>query len=173
MNTALTLIKRGISTSGISQAWADLGAGTGLFTKALSTLLPEGSTIYAIDQDSKALAGIVSASPHVVLKKISMNFVNDQLKLEPLDGIVMANALHFVSDKKSFLIKIKQALKRSAHVVIIEYDHESPNAWVPYPISYQSLEKLANDVGAPSIEKIGLTPSKYGEANIYSALLSF
>ena len=35
--------------------WADLGAGDGAFTLALADLLPEGSTIHAIDRDRSAL----------------------------------------------------------------------------------------------------------------------
>jgi ubiquinone/menaquinone biosynthesis C-methylase UbiE len=172
LSTAITLIKKGVIDSKAGQVWADLGAGTGLFTKALSALLPNGSTIYAIDRDSKAISGIVISTGQVILKKIAMDFVHDQLKTEHLDGILMANALHFVREKSSFLKKVKQTLKASGKIIIIEYNREHSNAWVPYPISYQSLEHLAHDVGA-EVEKIGSTPSKYQEANIYSALLTF
>lgn len=173
LSTALALIKKGISTSTESQVWADLGAGTGLFTRALSNLLPVGSTIYAIDRDSKAIAGITISSDKIILKKISTDFVNDPLELEPLDGILMANALHFVRDKELFLRKIQRTLKAAARIVIIEYDREASNRWVPYPINYRSLTNLATNVGFRSIQQIGSTPSKYGEANIYSALLAF
>lgn len=173
LSTAITLIKNGVPRSKEAQVWADLGAGSGLFTTALSTLLPDGSTIYAIDKDRKAMSHIDIPSLKVVVKKIAMDFVNDPLETEQLDGILLANALHFVSNKLSFLKKVKQSLKPSAKIVIIEYDREESNSWVPYPITYHSLESLAHDVGAVSIEKIGSTPSKYNEATIYSALLSF
>ena len=173
LNTAVTLIKKGVGTSNASQVWADLGAGTGLFSIALSTLLPEGSTIYAIDKDRKAVEGIVIPSQGIELKKIAMDFLNDPLETELLDGILMANALHFVHDKLSFFKKVKQILKPSAKIVIVEYDREKSNTWVPYPISYLSLERLSHDLGVESIDKIGSTPSKYHGANIYSALLSF
>jgi ubiquinone/menaquinone biosynthesis C-methylase UbiE len=173
ISTAITLIKKGVTGSSLGQVWADLGAGTGLFTKALSTLLPEGSTIYAVDKDRTAVEGIVIPSNKVILKKTILNFLNDPLEIEHLDGILMANALHFVNNKFAFFKKITQCLNPSAKIVIIEYDREKSNAWVPYPISYRSLELLANDLQAGSIEKIGSTPSKYHEANIYSALLTF
>ena len=173
LSTAITLIKKGVTGTKQAQVWADLGAGTGLFTTALSTLLPDGSTIYAIDRDQKAIENIVIPSHKMILKRIAMNFVNDPLETEHLDGLLMANALHFVSDKLSFLKKVKQTLKPSAKFLIIEYDREKSNPWVPYPISYRSLEQLANNLGAASIEKIGSTPSQYNEANIYSALLAF
>lgn len=170
LSTAISLIKKGVTTSD-PQVWADLGAGTGLFTKALSTLLPVGSTIYAIDRDRKAIERISTPSKSVLLKKIALDFVNDAFEIEPLDGILMANALHFVDEKLSFIKKVKQTLKSSGKIIIIEYDREKSNPWVPYPTSYQSLKILAHNSGL-SIEKIGSTPSKYQEAEIYSALLS-
>ena len=173
LSTAITLIKKGVTGSKEAQVWADLGAGTGLFTTALSTLLPDGSTIYAIDKDRNAIANIVISSHTVILKKIAMDFVGDQLETEHLDGLLMANALHFVSNKLSFLKKVKQTLKPSAKILIVEYDREKSNPWVPYPISYRSMEHLAHELEVASIEKIGSTPSKYHEANIYSALLTF
>ena len=173
LSTAIMLIRKGVTTSNNAQAWADLGAGTGLFTRALATLLPDGSSIYAIDRDAKALRGIAVPSRDVSIKKIALDFVIDALDIEGLDGILMANALHFVSDKPSFLKKMKQSLKPTAKIIIIEYDRENPNTWVPYPISYEGLGKLARNSGATSVQKIGSTPSKYHGANIYSALLSF
>ncbi|HEX6890397.1 MAG TPA: methyltransferase domain-containing protein [Chryseolinea sp.] len=172
LSTAITLIKNGIPTSPKPQTWADLGAGSGLFTKALSTLLPGGSTIYAIDQETKALDNIALPSKDILLKKMTIDFVNDPIEMEPLDGLLMANALHFVRDKADFITKIRQNVKPSAKIVIVEYDSEKPNYWVPYPISYQSLQHFAGEVGLASILKIGSTPSKYHGANIYSAVLT-
>jgi len=172
LSTAITLIKNGIPPSSIPVTWADLGAGSGLFTKALSTLLPDGSTVYAIDQETKALNNIALPSREILLKKMTIDFVNDPIVTEPLDGVLMANALHFVRDKSAFMKKIKQAIKPSAKIMIVEYDRDTPNPWVPYPVSYQSLQHLADEVGLASISKIGSSPSKYHGANIYSAVLA-
>jgi ubiquinone/menaquinone biosynthesis C-methylase UbiE len=171
LSTAITLIKNGLPPSAIPQTWADLGAGSGLFTKALSTLLPDESTIYAIDQETKALNSIVLPSGKILLKKVTIDFANDPIVVEPLDGVLMANALHFVRDKFAFIGKIKKAVKPSAKIVIVEYDRDTANPWVPYPISYKSLQRLAGVSGLGSIAKIGSTPSKFHGADIYSALL--
>jgi ubiquinone/menaquinone biosynthesis C-methylase UbiE len=171
LSTAITLIKNGILPRGIPQIWVDLGAGSGLFTKALSTLLPDESIIYAIDQETKALNSIVLPSGKILLKKVTIDFANDPIVVEPLDGVLMANALHFVRDKFAFIGKIKKAVKPSAKIVIVEYDRDTANPWVPYPISYKSLQRLAGVSGLGSIAKIGSTPSKFHGADIYSALL--
>src|ERR1700730_13739469 len=78
--------------------WADLGCGTGLFTRALAELLPPGSTIYAVDERAEALKKIQDSSRQHIIR-IKPNFVDDDLSLARLDGLLMANSLHFVKDK--------------------------------------------------------------------------
>src|SRR5271169_2859486 len=76
--------------------WADLGAGTGAFTLALAELLGPSTVIHAVDRDARALrslAGTVEAKfPRV--STIHADF-SDEVPLPPLDGILMANSLHF------------------------------------------------------------------------------
>src|SRR5687767_11073703 len=83
--------------------WADFGSGTGLFTKALATLLMPGSKIYAIDQKADAFKTDAIVND-VSFEKITTDFTA-ALSISDLDGIMMANSLHFVSDKVDFLKK--------------------------------------------------------------------
>ena len=60
---AVGLISSGRLTNSPGPAtWADLGCGDGTFTLALASLLPAGSTIYAVDQDAAALRALPEAS---------------------------------------------------------------------------------------------------------------
>ena len=85
--------------------WADLGCGSGTFTLALAELLPPGSTIEAIDLrpgiKPQTTAGGVTIIPRVA------DFVADDLALNGLDGILMANSLHYVRDKPALLQKLR------------------------------------------------------------------
>ena len=73
--------------------YADLGCGDGLFTQALGQMLAPKSTLYAVDKDERALKH-VSVTTGIELKKIALDFVNEQLPLKNLSGILMANSLH-------------------------------------------------------------------------------
>jgi trans-aconitate methyltransferase len=152
------------------QVWADLGAGKGLFTNALSKSLAPGSTIFAIDTDKEALNKI-EVSKHVSLQLINADFVNDALVLESLHGVLMANSLHFVKDKHSFLKQLKLKLKSEGKLILVEYDMDKPNPWIPYPMSFISLQALAVKTGFHTVNKIGEEPSVYNRANIYAALI--
>ena len=91
--------------------------------------------------------------------------------VEPLDGILLANALHYVKDKIKFMKAARVSLKPQGRMVIVEYNMEKSNPWVPYPISYSLLEQTYAHMGFTSISRIGSTPSKYNRAEIYSAVL--
>jgi ubiquinone/menaquinone biosynthesis C-methylase UbiE len=153
-----------------SAVWADLGCGTGLFTQALVSLLQPGSKIYAVDQNKQALQQIPTP-PTIGIEKIAANFVTDPLPLKDLDGILMANALHFVKDKTGFLRTIAGYCKPNAALLIVEYDMDTPNTWVPYPLSFTSLESLFRKAGYKTVEKIHSTPSVYNRSLIYGTFI--
>jgi ubiquinone/menaquinone biosynthesis C-methylase UbiE len=170
--TALHLIEKGIDLKSHSQYWADLGAGTGLFTKALASLLPAGSTLLAIDRDASALNRIDGIPKEVQLIKKQDDFTQTDFGSQLFDGLLMANSFHFVADHKEFLHRMKRSLKPDARIIFVEYDMDSPNTWVPYPISFASLRKRSTAFGFSSVVKLEEVPSIYHRASIYSAIAS-
>jgi trans-aconitate methyltransferase len=167
IETAVDLIKEGVMSSS-QQTWADLGAGQGMFTKALSTCLSAGSTIYAVDKDGAALRSI-TIEPTITLHTFQKDFVKDALDL-PLDGILMANALHFVENQLAFIQRIRKNLKPAARMILVEYNTDHGNRWVPYPMSYATLQTFSREAGFASVEFLHEVPSAY-QGSIYSALL--
>jgi hypothetical protein len=92
------------------------------------------------------------------------------LTLPILDGLVAANSLHFVGRKQQ--LDVVAAL--AAHVapggrfVVVEYDADHGNPWVPHPFSYPSWERLAASAGLTGTRRIGRVPSRFLDG-IYSA----
>jgi trans-aconitate methyltransferase len=151
------------------QIWADLGCGEGLFSQALSHLLKPGSHIYAVD---KIKPGTIPSFNNVLIESSIYDFVKDDLVFPPLDGILMANSLHYVSDKRSLLNKLMLLLKPTAGFIIVEYDTDTPiKNWVPYPMSFESLQIFFGQLGYKTIIPIGKRASVYGRANLYSVLI--
>ena len=54
-------------------------------------------------------------------------------------------------------------------LVFIEYDMDVPNPWVPYPLSFATLQQLIKSMGLPSLQKVGQRKSIYQRANIYAS----
>jgi ubiquinone/menaquinone biosynthesis C-methylase UbiE len=152
--------------------WADLGAGEGAFTLALAELLPAGSTIHAIDRDGGALAELgrqyLQRGYRHDLHARQADFTHD-LGLGGLDGIVMANSLHFVRDKAPVLARVRGMLKPEGRLLLVEYDTDRGNTWVPYPLSFETWRTLASQSGFAEPRLLATHPSRFLR-RIYSAM---
>lgn len=166
LQEALSLIQHTVPQQ--VTAWADLGCGDGLFTNALSQLLHEKSLVYAVDKNKRAL-NQVTVKPGIHFKKFELDFVNDELPFKDLSGILMANSFHFVKNKHAFINKLFNSLDKEGYFVIVEYDTDVANTWVPYPVSFNNL-KIFFQAFKCVIEKLNTVPSRYN-GNIYSALV--
>jgi ubiquinone/menaquinone biosynthesis C-methylase UbiE len=148
--------------------WADLGCGEGTFTLALATLLPQGSVIHAIDQDTTKLRRIPPKHAGCMIHKHAMDFTMP-LPVASLDGVLLANAIHFVDDKLAFVRDVEASLVQQ-RFLIVEYDTETANPWVPYPLSRAAFVRLFRDAGYDTIEFLGSRHSVYRSAEIYGAI---
>src|SRR5260370_35375835 len=90
-----------------AQTWCDLGCGTGTFTLALATLLPPGSVIHAIDKDEKSLSQIPDRYQEVTIRKEVVDLREGDLSLPALDGVLMANFLHFIEHQGDFVESLR------------------------------------------------------------------
>jgi len=152
--------------------WADLGSGRGAFTLALADLIGPGGEIYSVDIDKGALREQERAMrpqfPSVTIHYLVADFTQ-RLDLPPLDGVVMANALHFVRQKDQVIQLIRSYLKPDGRFILVEYNVDRGNLWVPYPISYSTWEGLARRNGFVFTRLLARVPSRFlGE--IYSAV---
>jgi ubiquinone/menaquinone biosynthesis C-methylase UbiE len=158
----VTLLRKGIVQTG--GVWADLGAGDGAFTLALAELIGESGTIYAVDRDQGALRRLARAMqgefPKVALHCLVGDF-DQPLELPPLDGIVMANSLHFIRNKESTLARIRGYLKPAARLLLVEYNSDRGNPWVPYPLAYPTWERLSHANGFRHTELLATYPSRF------------
>jgi ubiquinone/menaquinone biosynthesis C-methylase UbiE len=170
LNEAIRLIRGGVDDTIQNQRWADLGAGEGLFSRALASLLPDGSQVIAVDNDARALSKIPDDIGQVKLQKITTDFITRDLNLDSLNGLLMANSLHFVKDKSALLLKLKQKIM-NGRFVVIEYERDDSNPWVPYPLNYDGLFALATSVGFQQVVKLATAPSQYHQGGMYSALV--
>jgi ubiquinone/menaquinone biosynthesis C-methylase UbiE len=149
--------------------WADLGCGTGTFTRALAELVGVGSNIHAVDRDARALASIPAT--HEGARIITYHADFDAFALAPasLDGVLLANSLHYVRTPAALLDRVARALTRLGRCILVEYDIETPIApWVPFPLSMKAARDLFRDAGLPVLEPLTTRPSLYGRGPLYS-----
>ena len=169
LSDAIDLIKDGVEMKGDPQVWADLGAGSGLFSKALANLLPGNSIIYPIDI-SDVVQEISVPDSRVQIRPLQMDMTTSKLDT-PLNGVLMANSLHFIKDKRAIIERWARTLKSAGRIIIVEYDL-TQNPWIPFPVSFNHLQNLMNDLGFKQFLKLAEKPSLYNHSMIYSVLVS-
>jgi len=157
----VNLIKKAGKFEGI---WAELGSGSGAFTLALRDLGGDEIIIYSIDKDKYSLEiqkqEFDHKFPNSNIKFKQADF-NTELDLPKLDGILLANSLHYVKNQLNFLVNLKKYLKSQSKIIIVEYNSSEGNIWVPYPLTYQKLKSYLEQVGFSNIFKLGSIPSKF------------
>jgi ubiquinone/menaquinone biosynthesis C-methylase UbiE len=165
VNDAVTLIRDAVGNS--TGVWADLGAGSGTFTRALARVLDARSTIYAVDDDVNAVAalrGLASASPTRIIPveaDFTRSFELPALGDELLDGILLANSLHFVPNAERVLTHLARRVRAGGRVIVVEYDRRAPSRWVPYPIHASRWPQLATSAGFTGAAITATRPSAY------------
>ena len=145
--------------------YADFGAGGGAFTLALRELIGSDATIYAVDDQRSSLAELESnhrarfnSSRNLILLKDDFSL---SLSLPPLDGIVMANSLHFFKDKEKLLRHVRGFLKPNGALLIVEYNVDVGNMWVPYPMSFNVCRVLVKRAGFTEPRLLARMPSSF------------
>jgi trans-aconitate methyltransferase len=149
--------------------WADLGSGSGAFTLALAELLAPGSTIHAMDRDGSTLRKIPPAHEGVIITTHRGDFTKHDWPFTKLDGILMANSLHYVDDHAAFIRACEPHMTSPRRFLIVEYDTDQPNRWVPYPLSQARLIALFRAAGYSTIRILRSRPSVFRRAPLYSA----
>ena len=170
------LLRGGVVPAGPEGAtWADLGSGSGAFTLALADLLGPGGRIVSVDRDGGALreqaAAMAARFPRTELRQVTADFTSGLGAVVgpgELDGVVMANSLHFQADHRAVVRTIAGFLRSGGRFVLVEYDADRGNPWVPHPLSFETWCRVAVDAGLTEPRLLGRVPSRFLGA-IYSA----
>jgi ubiquinone/menaquinone biosynthesis C-methylase UbiE len=167
------LIEAGIERNS-GGVWADFGAGSGAFTLALRDLAGPDVDLIAVDRDRAGLQILRTTMerrfPGTRLRLLEGDMAG-HLALPLLDGIMAANAIHYIPrrDHVALLQRMKEYLRPEGRLIAVEYDAETGNRWVPYPMSYSAFQELALAAGFMKPVLLGTRPSRW-LAPLYAAL---
>jgi len=116
-------VVRGLPIPSKSSVIADIGAGSGYFTRRLAAEVPEGR-VYAVDVDStfeqyllenREAWGTPNIEPRLAL------YEDPLLPAGEIDLVFTANTYSYIRDRTAYFQKVRSALKPSGRLAIVDF----------------------------------------------------
>ena len=153
-----TLARLGL---GDGMTFADIGAGTGIFTTAAAARTR--ATIFAVDPSASMREIIEEKKSQLDLQQVEILSDVAQLQEQSVDLSLLCTVLHEIHAQESFLAQIASCLKPSGRLAVIEF-HKQPTLYGPPPeirISPEDVLRLAAHAGFVESERFALGESYY------------
>jgi ubiquinone/menaquinone biosynthesis C-methylase UbiE len=106
------------------QSVADVGAGTGLFTRLFAEEVKNDGTVYAVDIAQKFLDHIAASAKRQNLKNIKTILGTDVsagLKDESVDAVFICDTYHHFEFPQRMMTSLHRSLKTGGRVVLIDF----------------------------------------------------
>jgi ubiquinone/menaquinone biosynthesis C-methylase UbiE len=125
------------------QRIADIGAGSGLFTRPLAHKVGSKGVVYAVDVDAELIKHVEKTARQQQLTNIRMILApeSDPKLPEPVDLIVIIDTLHHIASQPAYLKGLKRYLRRGGRIAIIDFSHE-------WPAGHEKMKYTLDDLEA-------------------------
>ena len=139
---------------------ADIGAGSGLFTRALAKAVSPGGTVYAVDiqQDLLDYINQRDEQEHIQnVKTVLGEFSDPKVPARNVDLALINDVLHHIENRAAYLKALGTYIKNSGRIAIIEMNKDDPNtAHKNQPellVSRQDIDRWMSDAGFRQIQE--------------------
>jgi arsenite methyltransferase len=116
---------------------ADLGAGSGYFTRRFVEAVTETGKVYVIDIEPEALKYVEDSLVHMH-RSFEAEFIlarpdNPKIPLESVDVVFICNTYHHLENRGEYFKNVKSSLKPSGRVAIVDFYHDDRSGEVGFP----------------------------------------
>jgi ubiquinone/menaquinone biosynthesis C-methylase UbiE len=116
---------------------ADLGAGSGYFTRRFVEAVGETGKVYVIDIEPKALKYVEESLVHMQ-RPFNAEFIlarldDPNIPVESTDILFVCNTYHHLEDRTEYFRKVRSSLKQGGRLVIIDYYHDDRSGDLSFP----------------------------------------
>jgi ubiquinone/menaquinone biosynthesis C-methylase UbiE len=118
-------------------AVADLGSGSGYFTRRFVTAVTETGIVYAIDVEQAMLAYAEESITRLQIPYTARFILAppDNPKLPPgsVDLIFLCNVYHHLADRPTYFSTVKPALRAEGRIAVVDFYHDARSGDVGFP----------------------------------------
>jgi ubiquinone/menaquinone biosynthesis C-methylase UbiE len=116
---------------------ADLGAGSGYFTRRFVEAVTETGKVYVIDVEPQALKYVEESLVHM-RRPFEAEFIlavpNDpKIPAESVDLIFVCNTYHHLEDRTTYFRNVKASLTPGGRVAIVDFYHDERSGELGFP----------------------------------------
>ena len=139
---------------------ADIGAGSGYFTRRIAPAVGATGVVWAIDIAPEVLEYLEARARREGLDNIRVQRVqpdDPQLPASGVDTILMVDTLHYVKERAAYAKKLRAGLAPGGRVVVIDFLPKPPEErpWGPPPEQKMSREEVD-----AAMAEAGLVPAR-------------
>ena len=131
---------------------ADLGAGTGYFTRYLSAAVGATGTVFAVETEPNMVAKLRERSEHEQTKNVTpvlASFDHPRLPSRAVDLVLIVDTFHHIDDRLPYLRRLAEMLKPGGRVVIVDWEKRD------LPVGPPADHKLAREQVVSEMESAG------------------
>ncbi|MBS1791474.1 MAG: class I SAM-dependent methyltransferase [Acidobacteria bacterium] len=134
---------------------ADIGSGSGLFTRPLAKQLGAKGIVYAVDIDPELLKHVekTAAEQHLMNIKPILAAEDDPKLPEKVDLIVIIDTLHHIANQPTYLKGLKKYLKAGGRIALIDFSKTWPAGHEKMVYKVEDLDGWMKAAGYKQIEK--------------------
>lgn len=134
---------------------ADIGSGSGLFTRPLAKQAGAKGVVYAVDIDPELIKYVEKTAVEQKLTNIKtiLGGEADPKLPEPVDLIVIIDTLHHIANQPTYLKGLKKYLKPNGRIALIDFTKTWPAGHEKMIYTVNDLDGWMKGAGFKQIEK--------------------
>jgi ubiquinone/menaquinone biosynthesis C-methylase UbiE len=128
---------------------ADIGAGSGLFTRPIAQAVAPGGTAYAVDIDAGLLTIIARSAREQNLANIEtvLAAAHDPKLPQPVDVMFICDALHHIPHQAEYLKGLRKYLKPGGRIAVIDFSERWPDGHESMAFTLMQLDAWMRAAG--------------------------
>lgn len=135
---------------------ADIGAGSGYFTRRLAARVPEGR-VYAVDIDSEFEAYVRTnreswGTPNI--EPIMGHYDDPKLPAASVDLVLSVNAYAYIRDRPAYFGRVRQALRPGGALAVLDF---RPSAAVGDDVAPAPEHRVSVELAREELAQAGFT----------------
>jgi len=148
---------------------ADLGAGSGYFTRRFVEAIGDTGKVYVIDIEPEALKYVEDSLIHMH-RSFEAEFIlarpdNPKIPLESVDLIFVCDTYHHLEDRSRYFRNAKSSLKAGGRLAIIDFYHDERSGDVGFPkghlVPREKVVEEMTEAGYRLVKEHTFLPKQY------------